>query len=130
MNFCLKNENLKSVMVKLSLHLFFRGFSLAHRTLYNLPSKLLSFYPVCKLFRNDKLSFEDFNNDLFGRLFEAVYEYGSVAFFIRTVRHLYKQCSVIISSDTLHPDITNFSVRGEYNSHRNDDTIRVTRGKA
>jgi hypothetical protein len=94
------------------LSLMLVGFSFFRRALYTVNDEMKQF-PLFYFFGRD-IDYSDFNDDVLGRFFEAICDFGPSEFFVRVVDHIYSLESDLIESSIYHADITNFSVFGEY----------------
>lgn len=108
------------------LSLLYNGFSGERRVLSKIDHQM-SKLPINELFDRN-IDPNDFNDDVLGRFFDNIYNYGPDAFFTRIVGHVNKMTQGMIEFDRLHSDITNFTVYGQYNKPTEDESFRITFG--
>jgi transposase len=122
-----KNKDFKVSNGECLLCLALIGFSLSRRALYKVYEQMESL-PIPALFGRD-IDPNDFNDDVLGRFFDAVYNYGTSAFFMMIVNHIHKMLPGLINIDAMHTDITNFSVHGDYANAKEGD-FKIVQGHA
>ncbi|MDR1677849.1 MAG: IS1634 family transposase, partial [Deltaproteobacteria bacterium] len=94
------------------LALLLVSFSLESRALYSVSEQLRKL-PLQLLFGRD-ISYLDFNDDVLGKFLEAIFNFGTKAFFWRFTSHIQQQLPDLYDMSKLHGDTTNFGVHGKY----------------
>jgi transposase len=108
------------------LALMLVGFSFYRRALYTVNEEMKSL-PLSLLFGRN-IDYTDFNDDVLGRLFEAINDYGPTEFFTQVVSHISNIEPDLIKSNVYHADTTNFTLYGDYNEPNENNNFRVTYG--
>ncbi|MDR2368070.1 MAG: IS1634 family transposase, partial [Deltaproteobacteria bacterium] len=104
------------------------NFCFQRRPLFSIEYTM-EIWPMPLLFGR-VLDCTDFNDDVLGKLLEAIYDYGVGLFFIRLIDHIRLQEPNLMDIARLHADTTTFSVYGDYEDADFDDSFKKVRGNA